>query len=167
MHGLPSSSGPLVNPADDPVVTMPDLAGEGGRAWAIVPSETAGAAVACWLVEAPWAHPAWHSYVVSLISLRPIPGLPDAVIYLFGATHEVVVQALDARAPRQCGIDNPRQFAALDPINFGAQFIAADDEAATGRVLAAVLLILEGVLSPDTDFRPHWIRLFGDNMMKG
>ena len=36
------------------------------------------AAVDAWLIEAPWAHPVWHSYLVMLIHLRPIPGYRTA-----------------------------------------------------------------------------------------
>ena len=117
------------------------------------------------VVEAPWAHPIWHSYAVILVHLRPLPDGRPTKFYLAAATHEIWLYALDPDQPRQPMIEfgQPKW---LTPMNFGAQFIAASDEAAKLKVEEAVQDIVAGKLSPDTDFIRHWAYRFGDNMLK-
>lgn len=136
--------------------------GEYGRAWPVGPFTPAQVAV--WVVEAPWAHPVWHSYIFGFAHLRPMECDPAPRIWLPGATHELALYALDPEVPRQKQIDNGR-YHMLVPVNFAAQFIADDDAAAAARIKAAVDRILAGELSPDTDFLAQWIALFGGNMV--
>ena len=153
----------------DTITTPPTCSGLHGRAWRLptrlATNSGAPCAVALWLIEAPWAHPAWHSYVLSVIHLRPLPNVPAAKFYLPAATHEIVLHALDPAHDRQPAMDG-RSFAPLTPPNFAAQFIAADDDTAVRRVDSAVQLICRARLSPDTDARATWIALFGDNMVR-
>lgn len=158
---------------DDPISIPPTIDGPHAKAWRMDyvsilkalgnPKETAG--VCMWLVEAPWAHPFWHSYRISLVHLRPIEALGPATIYLEGATHEMVVEALDPEKPRQAALDR-LDFAQLQPANFAAQMIKSSDADAEIAVGMAVKMICDGRLNPDTDFRAQWIAMFGDNMMK-
>lgn len=157
----------------DPISAPPSIMNIAGRAWRLDLDRVYTrngkprlGHVASWLIEAPWAHPCWHSYSINLIHLRPLQGIPDPVIYLPGATHELWVHALDPNESRQemmgTGI-----FRNLDPMNFGAQIIAETDAAAVQRVeREAVLPICLGELSPDTDFLNAWTALFGDNMVR-
>lgn len=153
----------------DTVTTPPTITGPHGRAWRIDPVARANgrpdAGVVAWMVEAPWAHPAWHSYAIVLISLRPIEGLPDPKIYRDGATHEMVVFALNPDESRQATLDGG-VFRQLTPCNFAGQFIEIEDGYAMQRIECAVLEIIHGQLSPDTDFRHAWINRFGDHMIK-
>lgn len=124
--------------------------------------------VAYWIVEAPWAHPVWHSYSVLLVHLRDI-GLPTK-FYLAGATHEIWLHALDPQAPRDAfvrGRASPME-ATLSPKQFAAQFVELNDDAAAARVTAALEEVCAGRLSPDSDHHHQleWARRFGDNMMK-
>lgn len=154
---------------------QPTMQGPHGRAWAVnfealriklgVKTED-DATLASWVVEAPWANPAWHSYWLALLHLRPMPGKRDTLIYLAGATHELWLYALDptfARAPTIRGAERPHL---LTPLNFAAQFVEATDRSAIERVRNAVGMITMGTLSPDTDYIRHWMQLFGDNMLK-
>jgi hypothetical protein len=159
---------------DDPIMTPPTLVGPHGTAWLVdlaTAQAKAGidpvndATIAEWLVEAPWAHPVWHSYIFVLLHLRPMPDRRETIIYLNGATHELWVYALDpgqARAPALAS----GQFHYLTPMNFGAQFIEITDELARDRVKGSVKAILAGRLSPDTDYRRAWIALYNDKMLK-
>lgn len=124
------------------------------------------AVVGAWLVEAPWAHLAWHSYWMTLITLRPVDGLPDPVLHAEGMTHEFVLYAADPRSSRQDGLDGIRPPARLRPANFAAQFKVDDDAAARDKVERAISLILTGQISPDTDSLRQWALMFGDNMIK-
>lgn len=147
---------------DDVITVKPTINGAHARAWRVDPHHVAPhSLVTSWLVEVPWAHPVWHSYRISLIHLRPVPGLDDAVIYRSGATHEIAVYALDPDMPRQAVFDS-HVWDVLTPPNFVDQFIAQSDAAADARIADVVRLICDGWLSPDTDFRGAWIKLFGE-----
>lgn len=125
------------------------------------------AALAHWIVEAPWAHPIWHSYFIVLIHLRPLPDIPT-YIYLKGATHELWVIAIDPKANRQeildRAIDSNKWL--LHPLNFAAQMVEENDRLAIARIEQAVQDIVDGKLNPDTDFSHQWITRFGDNMVR-
>lgn len=120
-------------------------------------------AVADWIVEAVYAHPLWHSYHLICYALRPHPSVQgETKIYLEGATHEMVLYALDPQKPR--ALNDVMHW--LSPCNFAAQIKAHTDAEAMLRIYAAVEDIVAGRLSPDTDFRSMWARRFGDNMIK-
>jgi hypothetical protein len=160
----------------DEITAPPTVYGRHGRAWTCniavglkmknIPPEKSGTLVH-WVVEAPWAHPVWHSYSIVLVHLRPIKGLQAPVIYLDGATHEIWVDAMNPDQSRnrmiETGIVDGEW---LRPKNFAAQFIEPADDMALSRVFLAVQAICDGKLSPDTDFRRQWEGLFGDNMVK-
>ena len=131
--------------------------------------------VAMWLVEAPWAHMAWHSYAITLLHLRPLARLKGVnKLYRPDATHEIWVQALHPKADLEKWLDDmlPQDLDGgtfnihLMPNNYSSQFVASRDEVASGMVLAAVQSICDGRLSPDTDYVRHWMVLFGDCMIK-
>lgn len=164
----------------DAVEIAPTLTGPGGKAWeldmpAILRRMGADAdrscAVGCWIVEAPWAHPMWHSYVISVVHLRPMPKLPAPIIHVPGATHEIVVDALDPDYSRTLAITEGK-ICRMTPTNFAAQFIEPNatpelqDAAAKARGLASVEAILAGDLSPDTDFIKMWVARFNGAMLK-
>jgi hypothetical protein len=156
---------------NDPITNPPDMGGAHGRAWLINFSHPSwsqtklGACVALWVIEAPSAHPAWHSYVMSLIHLRPIPGLEPPIMYVADATHEMVLAALDPDKPRQPAIDGCDLWP-LNPPNFAAQFTAENDAAAMAHCEQSVRAIVAGQLSPDTDHTHAWIDRFGDGMVR-
>jgi len=161
----------------DPVKRAPDLVGKHNtRAWRIdlptlraslPPHPSSFTCVAIWCIEAPWAHPFWHSYTVTLAHLRKVEGMPPAEIVLERATHQFWLHAMNPDRPRGPFIDGKTLPAWLEPVNFAAQFIAADDADAIATLeRGAVAPILDGSLSPDTDYRRAWIARFGDNMVK-
>jgi hypothetical protein len=145
------------------IQTQPTLTGEHGRAW-LIPRSELHALVAMWVIEAPWAHPLWHSYILSLVHLRPDPGLAAPVVRREGATHELVLYALDAATNRGPMIEGG-PILVLEPPNFAAQMIEAHDAAAFENAERAVMMILSRTLSPDTDHISSWIELFGDSMV--
>ena len=150
----------------DPITTKPRLVAKYGRAWRFetLPTDTA---IDCWLIEAPWAHPIWHSYGLSLIHLRHVTGMPDPTIYLDCATHELLLFALDPKQQRQHAIDTSMVSArAMRPANLAAQIIEHSDRTARIRIALAVRDIINGLLSPDTDFIATWIARFGDSMIR-
>lgn len=140
----------------------PDLTGQQGYAWRLpdsiaLRSGKPHAQVAQWVMQAAYAHPIWHSYVLSLVHLRPVSGLRPPLIMVPDATHEFMLYALDPGHP----IDFER-LRCLQPMNFAAQFKSDDDAAAIRRIEETVQDVIDGVLSPDTDFRWQWYARFGD-----
>src|SRR5205085_12458572 len=80
----------------DPISRAPLISGEAGRAWRADLSGVSARAgrdagdyptVVFWVIECPWADPAWHSYALILVRLRDLSN--HAVVHLQGATHEV------------------------------------------------------------------------------
>jgi hypothetical protein len=154
----------------------PAIVGTHGKAWRC--NEQAGleklglakdrhAGLVHWIVHAPYAHPAWHSYSVICMHLRPIEGMGAPKLYLPLATHELLVHALNPDCDLNLLIDDGiRRGEFLTPTNFAAQFVETDDELADQRIERTIREICTGALSPDTDHLRDWIARFGDNMIK-
>jgi hypothetical protein len=120
--------------------------------------------IGCWFIYCPTAHPLWYAYLLSVIHLREIPDMPPPIIYLPGATHEIILVAMDPEYnPSQS--PNPYPYR-LVPTNFVAQFIAESDGEARKKCMVALAEIVKGLLSPDTDAMAQWIERFGDNMIR-
>lgn len=136
------------------------LTGLHGRAWLLDKQ-----AVSFWLVEAPWAHPFWHSYVISLIHLRKEEGLDDPIIHFPDASHEMCLWAMDPAHGRERLILH-NELRVLQPMNFAAQWVAKNDADAAEKIMGHVQEILRGDLSPDTDFKGDWIRRFNMSMCR-
>lgn len=161
---------------EDTISIPPTMSGDFGRAWLVdldaaaarLPFDQAtsgDATLASWLIEAPNAHPFWHSYWLALIHLRPDPGDVPPKLYLPDATHELWLYALDPDKPRQEMIESGLM-RVLQPGNFAGQMRYADDAEAFAAAKVAVRKVCDGRLSPDTDFRAQWVALFGDWMIK-
>ncbi|MBY0559915.1 hypothetical protein [Hyphomicrobium sp.] len=153
----------------DPISLVPQMTGRNIRAWRQdlatgytsydVPEDCRDV-IACWVIEAPDAHPVWHSYSLAMMRLDLIL---NPIRYLRGATHEMQLQALDPRFPREPMIRGAEQGAFLSPMNFAAQLIKPSHEAAIAVLDDAVARICAGTLSPDTDDIRQWLTLYGDN----
>lgn len=156
--------------------TPPTLTGPYGKAWLHDLEEISRmscgrphGSVASWILNVPWANGLWEDYNITLIHLRPVEGLSDPYIYLPGATHEIMVAAMHPDWPRDMLL-TPISKYFLQPLNFVGQFICDDEESdhsARVTVQTAVIDILHGRLSPDTDYGQHWIDRFGSSMIKG
>ncbi|WP_127144087.1 hypothetical protein [Pelagibacterium montanilacus] len=110
----------------------------------------------CWWLHAPWAHPLWHSYLVSLADLTTPTARPPKLMAP-EVTHELLVCALNPSVPKETW---PPQL--LQPINHGYQFRAEDDRAAEARIVSVMEAISAKRLNPDTDARSSWDTLFED-----
>jgi hypothetical protein len=159
-----------------PVIISPLLQGPHGKAWLCdmeVGLKLAGikpeddACLAHWLIEAPWAHPLWHSYSITLCHLRPMPDGRITKLYNPDATHEFVLWAVDPAIDRDEVIKKGYVKGMwLRPKNFAAQFIELTDDLAKERIKQSVRLIVDGKLSPDVDYQREWIKLYTNWMMK-
>lgn len=180
-----SPNGPHIRHLDLVNLT-PQMTGKMGRAWslnlvaarlkyALDPSQDG--TIHVWVIEAPWAHPVWHSYTLAIVHLRPLAQpAPRPKIMLDGATHEFWLHALE---PSEFGGGLSREKlilgglfgrdgcpTILNPMQFGSQFIAASDADAIARVRPNVQAIIDGILSPDTDAFDDWKAIWGESLVR-
>jgi len=135
----------------------PDIVGTQGRAWEWkLDTAQRPAMVSTWLLDAPSAHPMWKSYLVAIVHLRAIDGAPPAKIHEPGATHEVVVMALNP--DHEPNPDKPGPIAYLSPANLVSQVTLGSDHAGKMLVRRLVEAFCIGELSPDTDWWQHQLR---------
>lgn len=160
----------------DLVGIAPILAGPKGRAWrvdldALRVTMAVGAqedgTLAAWIVEAPWVHPIWHSYALTLLHLRPVVGIPPPKFYFPGATHELWLHALNPEAKREGLILGRASYSqyCMNQLNFGGQFVEVEDQLADERVRSAVQEVIDGKLSADAGDMSAWGRRFGKHMI--
>jgi len=160
-----------------PVNIKQHIEGAAGKAWRVdldrlrqsLGPSIDDSTVSTWVIEAPWAHPVWHSYTICLIHLRPMPGSQfQPKFHLEGATHEFSLFALSPEAPRAeiiLGQVSPISHV-LTPMNFGSQFIEIEDRLAIERIEKSIQEICHGKLSPDTDWQRDWIKRYNNAMIK-
>ncbi|KKK65663.1 hypothetical protein LCGC14_2971880 [marine sediment metagenome] len=113
--------------------------------------------VGYWLVFAPWAHLAWQYHAISLTHLRGLANGKPPNIVLPGATHELLIFALDPKHD----ID-PYNLRTLEPISIAQQFISENDAKALSILEKCIQRIADGELSPDSDFRKVWHHILVD-----
>lgn len=139
----------------------PTITGASGSAWmaAITPELKAGwpAGLDTWLLHCPAAHPFWSWYVMTACSLRDIPGMRPAQIRTPGATHELLVFAMDPAwlpGPDWCSKGAGRWHSRrLTPQNLAWQAAADSDEQWCALIHDLVEAFCSGRVSPDTDHR--------------
>lgn len=143
----------------------PTSQGPAGSAWRVDVAKLrherpdTEATVALWLLNMPGAHIAWAWWLLSAIHLRPIAGARAAVIRTPGATHEVLVAALDpAHEPPNPATFPIEDVRILTPLDVQQQYTAATDAAAAEVCELAARACCGGLLSPDQDFRHLWER---------
>jgi hypothetical protein len=161
--------GPTPPPLNAPLKlpqTPPDVFGIYGKGWRVakVPSEKLvtnpawAATIDQFYVHRPDVHPWWHSYVMTVIHLRDIPGTQPPTKGFPEATHELTVMALDPRFP----FPSPNESGAyrhLTPININVhvQLTTKDPDASAARLLELTAkAVVTGTLNPDTDGRAAW-----------
>lgn len=127
------------------LTTGDQLEGVAGTATEILvegpfPRPELAATLASWFLHCPGQSPAWSHYVLSVIHLRPIEGARPAVIRVPGATHEVVLLALDPTLEPQPTDSETWSF--LTPVNVMEQVeLPGDDQAVTLCRLSAQAVV--------------------------
>lgn len=111
------------------------------------PAADAPACIEAWILDVPGWSPAWRHFMLSVITLADIDGIGRATKRWPGATHELVVQAMD---PAKLPLPTDKStWSFLRPVNVVWQFVATDKEA--GVVCRALTsLALEGGLCLET-----------------
>jgi hypothetical protein len=102
------------------------------------------ASLACWFLHIPGAHPLWSRFLLSAVHLREVDGAPPAFKRFAGATHEMLVIALDpALEPRPDDVTTWRH---LTPVNVVEQFAVNTDEDAIAITEALARACVDGLL---------------------
>ena len=119
--------------------------------------------VCSWLLTAPQAHPLWSQYMLGVVRLRDgVPGFPPPKRQFDGATHELIVFALDPRKGPYTVAGIGRYYRngripLLTPVNIAHQIEGTDEEALALAELAAKG-VAHGLLWPETSDAPEHIR---------
>jgi hypothetical protein len=153
--------------------TEPDFSGSAGRAWKLeVWGPQAAATVCHFLITAPVYHPLWYQYDLAVIRLGSFPGLPAAHLQFPGATHELMVMALNPETGHGKAGHYPehhtpecmngehvrkRNLSFLEPGNVAWQVIAGDAEMEQLAGMA-VQAVVDGKWNPETADAPDAIR---------
>ena len=102
------------------------------------------ATIAMWFLNCPGQSAAWDHYLLSIIHLRDIKDVPPAHIRVPGATHEVLLVALDpGQYPSPTKVDS---WTMLRPINVEEQIHLPDDERAKELLHMSALAVVTGLL---------------------
>ena len=102
------------------------------------------ATLGMWFLSCPGQSPAWDKYLLSIIHLRPIDGVPDADISVPNATHEVLLIALNPdRNPTALDMSSWQH---LTPANLVEQIELPNDEDAKDLLKKCATAVVNGML---------------------
>ena len=108
-----------------------------------------------WLIECDRLHAVWSFWLLSLVHLRAVEGLPPAVGA--GDAHELLVWAVDPETPPTVDHKLCNGFKLLQPpMVFRFDRFGADDVRALERLELLVAACVNGQLTPDDDDRARW-----------
>ena len=114
--------------------------------------------VACYIVRVPGAHAFWDHWNMSVVHLRPIPGVKAATRHRPDVTHELIIGSLDPEEPLPAALvaDGTFRLHILRPLDVVEQFTVRDDAIADRLLELAVRAVVDGFASPDQDWRIWW-----------
>lgn len=146
----------------------PDKVGPYGRAWLLKRQEEASlaqtACLASWLVNRREAHLLWQWWLVSVVHLRDIPGVPSANKRYPEAEYEFLIYAINPEFCPDPVPDDPAGYPHLIPFDVIEQFHGITDQDVTRLCEGAVYAILAGQVSPDQDYRSIWKALIAETV---
>lgn len=138
-----------------------EIGGPFGTAAVLAVPTSAPAALTWWLITAPAYHPAWSQYVLCVVTLEEGDDLPPPKLQFPGATHELIVFAVDpGNPPRRYTVEEVNAGTIpgrLLPINIAHPFTATDEEM-TELAELACRGVVDGLLNPETADAPTRIR---------
>lgn len=130
-------------------------------AWPTPDHPSAAETVCSWILTHPQGHPLWSQYLLCVVRLTDNPDFPPPVRQFQGATHELLVVALNPDkgpyAPDNMDrfLDGTLPF--LTPVNIAHQIEGTDDEASMLATYAAWGVTV-GALWPETADAPSRVR---------
>lgn len=113
--------------------------------------------IAAYVIRAPRAHPFWDWHVMCVVHLRYHPDFGQANHIAFpGATHEVLVTALDPTHDAGIDPDNGTTWKHMQPHDMVHQVIVNSDAEAARLAELCAKAVADGHLVPDSDHRAFW-----------
>lgn len=118
--------------------------------------------IGAWVVQGPF-HPAWNTWMIAIVHLRDHPRVEPAKKQYPEAEYEFMIWACDPSIPfdvdewdrtARWGPEDKGRF--LTPPDAVIQFDGINDIQASELLDLAVDLILDGSMSPDSDYRKDW-----------
>lgn len=106
--------------------------------------------IVSWFLNCPGQSPAWRHFLLSVVHLRPIEGVRPATITVPGATHEVMLWALNPEATPDAL--NAASWAILRPVNMVIQVELPSDHHARELALLLARAIVHGYLPAEPPF---------------
>lgn len=138
-----------------------DRAGKANRkAWRLTLPE-GHTTLGSWLVHVPGAHPFWSWWLMSVVHLREVEGVPVVRQYP-EAEYEFLILAINPDAEDGLDPDDWPPTTANDepwmlwPPDVVEQFHGVDDETAKNILDLGVAAVMDGAVSPDSDYRRWW-----------
>lgn len=110
-------------------------------------------------MNAPFHHPFWNNYLITLTDLTTKTD-KEPIIHHEGATHELIVNALNPHVTLVEPVRDDQTWAPLTPPNMAYQFVADSDEAARELIQTILDRVRDGNMSLDTDGRLAWNAYF-------
>jgi hypothetical protein len=110
--------------------------------------------LARWLLHCPYLHPAWTHWLISLIHLKPVDGLPDAYKLDPTCEYELAVFAVDPACTPDA--DDVTSIWLLSPACIEVQFGGVADRNAIAVAESCLLACIGGGLAPDEELRASW-----------
>lgn len=136
--------------------STPQKEGRAGKAWRMPldMDDKAHSTLKQWAVFCPKAHPFWSWFVVSVVHLRPVPGLPYPKLFDARSQWEIGVLACNLKTEREFDMLRPETWKVMLPPNSMMQFHGPlGDEDAMAVVDGLVEAFVRGQVSPDSDAR--------------
>jgi hypothetical protein len=118
------------------------------------------AALDAWIITADCWHPTWSQYLLAVVTLADIDGIPPANKRGTDVTHELLVIVLNPEhGPYDAATATTKTLQHLTPVNIAEQFTTTDDQARTLTELCARACV-DGVLTPENGDAPDRIRAY-------
>ena len=108
------------------------------------PNVDKSATLATWFLHCPGQSPAWSNYLLSVVHLRPIPDGSPPALQFPGATHEVMVVALNPEKNPKA--NDTETWYHLTPVNVAVQLVLESDEQAVELLYLAARAVVSGLL---------------------
>ncbi len=144
----------------------PDLKSEDIQAWHVKKTTPdAAAALNQWIVSGPF-HPFWKFWIVSVVSLKEIPGIEPSKKHYPEAEYEISILSLHPDHP--VDVDAFERGECLHPImppDLVMQIDGIQETWAIAIVDSMLTVIMSGTASPDSDFRSYWKRFIVNKMI--
>lgn len=137
----------------------PDIVGTEALCWEsaapdiVDPDHTA---IASYVICAPHAHPFWAWHTVNVVHLRETERFDAPRLAFPGASHEVMVFALNPEKDAGIDPDDPGTWDMMTPPDVVHQVILPNDEAAVMLAFLVAHSCARGDLIPDSDWRTAW-----------